>query len=285
MKFGKSLNNQMVETLPEWRDKYLAYKDLKKRLNLLAGGGGDERRRPSKRQRGGDGSSPARAMTAAGFLALLEAELDKFNAFFLEKEEEYVIRQKELQDRVARAAARGSPEELMRVRKEVVDFHGEIVLLQNYSMLNYTGLGKILKKFDKRTGALIRLSFIQNVLQQPFYTTDLLYQLVKGCEAMLDQLGPRGQRAPVPNEDAGEDSDGDGDEPGSGAHRPSANGGGGGGAAAAAALELEEIDDAESAFVKSTVAALRALREIRSGSSTVSAFSLPPWDGDGGRQE
>lgn len=47
--------------------------------------------------------------------------------------------EQELQDRVARAAGRESKEELMRVRKEIVDFHGEMVLLENYSALNYTG--------------------------------------------------------------------------------------------------------------------------------------------------
>jgi hypothetical protein len=48
----------------------------------------------------------------------------------------------------------------------------------------------ILKKYDKRTWALIRLSVIQNVLLQPFFSTDLLYQLLEECEAMLDQLLP-----------------------------------------------------------------------------------------------
>lgn len=45
----------------------------------------------------------------------------------------------ELQDQVARAVERDSKEELMKVRKEIVDFHGEMVLLENYSALNYTG--------------------------------------------------------------------------------------------------------------------------------------------------
>jgi hypothetical protein len=45
----------------------------------------------------------------------------------------------ELQGRVVRAAETGSAEELMRVGKEIVDFHGEMVLLVNYSALNYTG--------------------------------------------------------------------------------------------------------------------------------------------------
>ncbi|AQK59968.1 SPX domain-containing protein 1 [Zea mays] len=293
MKFGKSLNNQIVETLPDWRDKFLSYKDLKKRLKQIGAGSGERR---SKRQRVGDGrggsSPPAMTPEEAGFVALLDAELDKFNAFFLEKEEDYVIRLKnsglirvsvvgieraqELQDRVVSAAEVGSAEELLRVRKEIVDFHGEMVLLENYSALNYTGLVKILKKYDKRTGALIRLPFIRNVMQEPFCATDVLYKLVKGCEEMLDQLLlPRNQQRPVPSDNGGEgDSDGDDDkqrpaEPGA-SSLPSGGGGGAGD------MELEEIEDMESMYMKSTVAALRALREIRSGSSTVSAFSLPP---------
>ena len=44
----------------------------------------------------------------------------------------------ELQDRVAKA--KDSNEELMKVGREIVDFHGEMVLLENYSALNYTGI-------------------------------------------------------------------------------------------------------------------------------------------------
>ena len=43
----------------------------------------------------------------------------------------------ELQDRVAEAT--GYNEEMIKIRKEIVDFHGEMVLLENYSALNYTG--------------------------------------------------------------------------------------------------------------------------------------------------
>lgn len=40
--------------------------------------------------------------------------------------------------------------------------------------------------------------------------------------------------------------------------------------------ELVEIEYVKSLYMKSTISALRVLKEIRSGSSTVSAFSLPP---------
>lgn len=104
------------------------------------------------------------------------------------------------------------------------------------------GLVKILKKYDKRTGDLMRLPFIQKVLQQPFYTTDLLYKLVKESEAMLDRFFPV-------NETESENI---------------------------IQAELSEHKFMESLHMKSTIAALRVLKEIRSGSSTVSVFSLPP---------
>lgn len=44
----------------------------------------------------------------------------------------------ELKDNVAKVQG-GSNEQLMQIRKEIVDFHGEMVLLENYSALNYTG--------------------------------------------------------------------------------------------------------------------------------------------------
>ncbi|URE45772.1 SPX domain-containing protein 1 [Musa troglodytarum] len=150
MKFGKSLGNQIEDTLPEWRDKFLSYKDLKKRLKLISGGGGERlAKRPKVADDVGPGdrdpsSAPESAATPVveeeeDFMRLLEAELDKFNTFFVEKEEEYIIRQKDLQDRVVEAISKDSKEELMKARKEIVDLHGEIVLLENYSALNYTG--------------------------------------------------------------------------------------------------------------------------------------------------
>ncbi|KAL6878465.1 hypothetical protein ACP4OV_012635 [Aristida adscensionis] len=224
MKFGKRLKKQIEESLPEWRRQYLNYKELKRRVNAV--------------------SSPAPSPAAhADFLALLNAEVDKFNAFFLEQEEEFIIRHRELQERIQRAAvqAAAAEAEVARIRREVVDFHGEMVLLLNYSSINYTGLAKILKKYDKRTGGLLRLPVIARVLQQPFFTTDLISKLLKDCEHMMDAVFP--------------------------AH-------------AAAASAGRQQDDAmavaEQSIFRNTVAALLTMQEVRNGSSTVGHFSLPP---------
>ncbi|KAL5078790.1 hypothetical protein RYX36_007211 [Vicia faba] len=119
MKFGKSLNNQIEKTTPQWRDKFLSYKLLKKKLKLPPAA--DERH--NKRARVHDGN--------------------------------------------------GSNEQMIKIHKDIVDFHGEMVLLKNYNALNYTGLVKILKKYDKRTGALIRLPFIQKEIRSGSSTVSM----------------------------------------------------------------------------------------------------------------
>ena len=53
-----------------------------------------------------------------------------------------------------------------------------------------TGLVKILKKYDKRTGGLLRLPFTQLAAHQPFFTTEPLTRLVRECEANLELLFP-----------------------------------------------------------------------------------------------
>ncbi|KAL6650113.1 hypothetical protein ACP70R_014337 [Stipagrostis hirtigluma subsp. patula] len=227
MKFGKRLKKQIEESLPEWRSQFLNYKELKRRVNAV--------------------SSPAPYPAAdADFLALLNAEVDKFNTFFLEQEEEFIIRQRELQERIERAAeakpAPAAEAEIARIRREVVDFHGEMVLLLNYSSINYTGLAKILKKYDKRTGGVLRLPVIARVLQQPFFTTELISKLVKDCEAMMEAVFP------AAHADASSARDDDRD-----------------------AMAV-----AEQSIFRNTVAALLTMQEVRSGSSTIGHFSLPP---------
>ncbi|KAI3920581.1 hypothetical protein MKX01_039206 [Papaver californicum] len=275
MKFGKSLSNQIEETLPEWGDKFLSYKELKKRLKLIDPKVGE--RSSNKRLRAIDDDEEFSIVTEdelkgmtreeIDFIRLLEAELEKFNWFFVDKEEEYIILLKELQDRVAKAKE-SSHEDLIKARKEIVDFHGEMVLLENYSALNYTGLVKILKKYDKRTGAVIRLPFIQRVLQQPFVTTDLLNKLVKECEMMLDDLFCIADPLSVTSKAV--------DGHVICATKESLLKGG--------PNELAEIEYMESLYMKSTLSALRSLKEIRSGSSTVSVFSLPPMKNTGSEE-
>ncbi|KAG5231203.1 SPX domain-containing protein [Salix suchowensis] len=238
MKFGKRLKQQVQETLPDWRDKYLSYKELKKLVRLISSD-------PPFSY-----GSVEHGMAEAEFVRLLNSEIDKFNTFFMEQEEDYIIRHEELKQRIQRVIDTLGPsgsqpseaaykEEMRKIRKNIVNFHGEMVLLENYSNINYTGLAKILKKFDKRTGGLLRLPFIQKVLEQPFFITDLVSKLVKQCEYMIDTVFP------VEEEEIMKE-------------------------------RRESITVAGEGIFRNTIAALMTMQEIRRGSSTHSHFSLPP---------
>ncbi|KAK4767281.1 hypothetical protein SAY86_015031 [Trapa natans] len=203
MKFGKEFRIHLEETLPDWRDKFLCYKPLKKLLKNLPqtvivdhpvfAGDGD----------GGNGNVRHHRPWADlqdSFVGVLNEELEKLNDFYVDKEEEFVIRLQELKERIeqvkesSKDGAFSSLTEfsvqMMEIRKDFVTIHGEMVLLKNYSSLNFAGLVKILKKYDKRTGGLLRLPFTQLALHQPFFTTEPLTRLVWECEDNLELLFP-----------------------------------------------------------------------------------------------
>ncbi|KAI3921993.1 hypothetical protein MKX01_005682 [Papaver californicum] len=259
MKYEKILSNQLEETLPDWEDKYLSYKELKKRLD------DDEVDDLSRHEE-------------MDFIRFLEAELEKFNWFFLDKEQDYIIGSKELQDIVAKTRKSSNDEELiMKARKDVLDFRRKMVLLDNYSALNYTihvnvmicftRFGEDTKEIRQAKRRFIRFSFIQKVSQQPFVTTNLLNDLLRYCEMILNHLfsmtEPSVTSKAVHNENAICATR----HVTTSAEKESVIKGGG--------EKLIGTEYIESLYLRRTLSALRALKEIRSGSKTKNVFSLP----------
>ncbi|KAG4918846.1 hypothetical protein JHK85_057127 [Glycine max] len=251
MKFDKILKRLIEQTLPHWRDKFLCYKILKKQLNVMC-------------PEDGQALPQLNAKELDHFLNLLQLEIAKFNNFFVDKEEEYVIKLKEFQDRVVEAV--DSNVDLMSLGREIVDFHGEMVLLENYSALNYTGmlcLVKIIKKHDKKTGALLRSPFIQSVVNQPFYEIDVLNKLVKECEVILSILFTNGPSSSI-SQDFMQNGFG------------SMSGNENKETVMQVPEELSEIKNMKNMYIQLTLSALHTLEQIRGRSSTVSMFPSSP---------
>ena len=72
--------------------------------------------------------------------------------------------------------------------RALADFHGELVLMEHWVSLNYTALVKILKKHDKRSNLSLRSPSLVSVLQQPFYSTEVLTQLITKTESRFRKL-------------------------------------------------------------------------------------------------
>ena len=72
--------------------------------------------------------------------------------------------------------------------------HGQLIQqgkdLVTYAIINAVAMRKILKKYDKRTGAGIRLAVIETVLVQPFFTAEAVSLMVRECEAMMEAVFP-----------------------------------------------------------------------------------------------
>lgn len=85
MKFGKEFSIHLEETLPEWRDKYLCYKPLKKLLKHIPPSSVADNPPPPA-------PPPVPAELQDWFIRILNEELEKFNDFYVDKEEDFIIR-------------------------------------------------------------------------------------------------------------------------------------------------------------------------------------------------
>ncbi|OMP03551.1 hypothetical protein COLO4_10344 [Corchorus olitorius] len=265
MKFGKEFKTHLEETLPEWRDKFLCYKPLKKLLKNLPSTPTVDPHLPHD-QRPVFAETTNTAGTAGDhdpqqlpvdledwFVRILNEELEKFNDFYVDKEEEFVIRFQELKERIEQikeSSGKGGvltsesefSEEMMDIRKDLVTIHGEMVLLKNYSSLNFAG-------------GLLRLQFTQLVLRQPFFTTESLTRLVHECEANLELLFPI-EAEVIESTAAGEPN-------------PQSNKTANPSLDASSTLGEETLD-----IYRSTLAAMKAIRGLQKASSTYNPLSF-----------
>ncbi|KAF5827250.1 hypothetical protein DUNSADRAFT_1064 [Dunaliella salina] len=123
----------------------------------------------------------------SSFVSALDARLASLNNMFLEREEDAVIRLDCLQHEVKSCGA--DLESRRSLHKRLVDMHGEVLLLAHWSVLAYTATVKILKKHHKRTGLLLRAPHLENLLSQPFCSTEIMTQLASKAEESIKELG------------------------------------------------------------------------------------------------
>lgn len=124
------------------------------------------------------------------FFRLFRRELAKVNDFFLDKQEDFIIDHRQLSIRVdnLRNMSCVSRRDVNVLRSRLTNLHGELVVLEKYSTVNYTGFRKILKKHDKKTGLNIQFSYLNTVLTTPFFLSDIVRKLILTTESQLGKL-------------------------------------------------------------------------------------------------
>ncbi|KAG1659099.1 hypothetical protein FOA52_013745 [Chlamydomonas sp. UWO 241] len=184
MKFCKVLETQ-DSTFPELHGFFLRYKALKKRIKAIPAPAHIQvHEHAAAESKQGLGLSPEEKQ----FVAALDEDLDRLNAFFIEKEEGAVIQMHAMSDALAAATTH---DQLHAIKGDLVNFHGELVMILHWSLINYSAIVKILKKHDKCTGVLLRAPYLANVLQQPFSSTNVMTRLVKRAEELVETVQGR----------------------------------------------------------------------------------------------
>lgn len=239
MKFGHQLESVVNNTAEDIRDKFLQYKALKKTLKSIPSGN----------------DSPE---VEKDFIRLLQQEVMKFNEFFINKEEELVMKESRLNvmfseivgedklfifenankivgnpsnddegeneknishtndnSRASSTQVSSSQYEQQQHQQEqqnqqmmanattvepnnleieaelcvqLANFHGELVLMEHWTNINFTALVKILKKHDKLSRVALRSPILVSVSKQPFYDTAVLSKMIARAQARVECL-------------------------------------------------------------------------------------------------
>lgn len=174
------------EELPHGTEReFLKYKQMKKLLKKAA----------EKKEEGDDVGMRS---SEQEFIRILHDDVDRINSYFMEVEEDCVIQLQCLRDsyekecRHARGKDQGawlSSPEMRRIRSQFIDLHGELVLLLHWSIVNYAGILKILKKHDKLLGGHAQKDLVGSILQQPFVSTGGITKLAQSAEVYVKRLG------------------------------------------------------------------------------------------------
>ena len=129
------------------------------------------------------------------FVRVLREDVERINTYFMEQEENSVIKLQDLVDRYEKlqpeksnSSGSCSAGDVERLRSQFVDLHGELVLLLHWSIVNYAGVLKILKKHDKMLGGHAQKQLMNSILHQPFTSTESINQLVNTAETYVRRL-------------------------------------------------------------------------------------------------
>ncbi|PLB34018.1 putative cyclin dependent kinase inhibitor Pho81 [Aspergillus candidus] len=182
MKFGKQIQRRQLD-LPEYAASFVNYKALKKLIKQLSA-------TPTIPAQSGTAAAPhvpeSQAALRANkevFFFRLEREIEKVNAFYLQKEAEFSLRLKTLLDKKrviqSRTAAKSkAPASLVTLFEGFQQFDGDLNKLQQFVEINETAMSKILKKWDKTSKSRMKELYLHRAVEvQPCFNRDVLRDL------------------------------------------------------------------------------------------------------------
>lgn len=194
MKFGKQIQKRQLE-VPEYAASFVNYKALKKLIKKLSAtptlhAQGDPHRSGTPLD-----SQAALQANRATFFFQLERELEKVNAFYLQKEAELKVRLKTLLDKKKVLRLRGDAvsrrsAKFTTLQEGFQQFANDLNKLQQFVEINGTAFSKILKKWDKTSKSKTKELYLSRAVEvQPFFNATVISELSDQATTSLQELG------------------------------------------------------------------------------------------------
>lgn len=215
MKFGKVLQESAHTSKRQWGSYWIDYKKLKgivkdcvqidqqEKLNAaklkLVHRDPDPPLNPTSDTRDNRASNEdiAESMDEKNFFRTLHGEMNKISEFFILEQRQIIGSMasidRQYQTLVDQRSKVGHIDESAKIMcmASCVNLYKELLLLENFAILNYCGISKILKKHDKWTQYTTREKFLRQVVSKtPFATYQPLLQMINQLERIfMDMSG------------------------------------------------------------------------------------------------
>uniref|UniRef100_A0A7S3JRM1 SPX domain-containing protein n=1 Tax=Aureoumbra lagunensis TaxID=44058 RepID=A0A7S3JRM1_9STRA len=224
MKFGHDLVKVISVSEPEWAPFFIQYKLLKKYIKQIPMNGSssltekkeenaisDEKCSKILKEEKAQLEELVESKSEVAFFRVLRLELDKSSRFFQSSEQILEIRRERIIEalrQLKQACADDDnkndetnsknmkptksvlfPDSGERALLACVAYYRDLILLENYAIVNYCGYSKILKKHDKRTGYQTRARFMNVcVSSKNFSDYPRLLEMIEEAEKLYKEL-------------------------------------------------------------------------------------------------
>lgn len=193
MKFGKQIQKRQLE-VPEYAASFVNYKALKKLIKKLSATPILLAQNDPLHPVAPIDSQAALQANKATFFFQLERELEKVNAFYLQKEAELKIRLKTLLDKKkvlkSRNGISSRTAKFTTLQEGFQQFANDLNKLQQFVDINGTAFSKILKKWDKTSKSKTKELYLSRAVEvQPFFNPTVISELSDQVTTSLQELG------------------------------------------------------------------------------------------------
>ncbi|KAI1855151.1 hypothetical protein JX265_006707 [Neoarthrinium moseri] len=193
LKFGKQIQKRQLE-VPEYAASFVNYKALKKLIKRLSATPVLSAQTDPFHPTTPIDSQAALQANRAKFFFQLERELEKVNAFYLQKEAELKIRLKTLLDKKkvlqSRQGVSRRSAKFTTLQEGFQQFANDLNKLQQFVEINGTAFSKILKKWDKTSKSKTKELYLSRAVEvQPFFNAPVISELSDQATTSLQELG------------------------------------------------------------------------------------------------